>query len=438
MTLSILRIILLIYFYCLYLPSSVDGQAYIVKGLDLLGGKDKVSLPFDIEQGFIIVDVRMQRTFPMRFIFDTGAEHTIIFNKAYTDMLRIPYDKREVPIVGADLQQEMKAKIVRNVYMEMQGARPVSRDMLVLKENYLRLFETAGIRVDGIMGGEFFRNLILEIDYKKRKIHLYNPDRYSPVTDKKFKKFDLDIINFKPYMKIQTISLGDTAELKVLVDTGAALSFLLHNNSHPSLTLPDFVLPGNLGTGLGGDIKGYIGLIDRIDIGPYEFNRVLASFQELDDSMLRENEYIRNGLIGNILLSRFHVIIDYNKGAIYLKARRNYNKDFEYDKSGITIFSYGPDLNQFFIRGIVPNSPADLAGLQVDDEILKVSGKNARKWDLHKVSKYLQRKPGKKAKLTIRRGEELHKFEFKLRDLLLPPGYVEPDNGKWWKFWTWF
>ena len=108
------------------------------------------------------------------------------------------------------------------------------------------------------------------------------------------------------------------------------------------------------------------------------------------------------------------------------------------DKSGITIFSYGPDLNQFFIRGIVPDSPADLAGLAVGDEIIKVSGKKARKWNLHKVSKYLQRKPGKKAKLTIRRGEEYLNYEFKLRDLLLPPGYEEPDNGKWWKFWTWF
>jgi hypothetical protein len=44
---------------------------------------------------------------------------------------------------------------------------------------------------------------------------------------------------------------------------------------------------------------------------------------------------VRNGLIGNMLLERFEVFIDFHKAKLYLKAKKNYNKDFEYDKSGM-------------------------------------------------------------------------------------------------------
>ena len=394
--------------------SSVSGQ---VRGLDLLGDKLKMTIPFSLEQGFMIVKVRLQKTFPMRFIFDTGAEHTIIFNKMYSDMLKLPYDRR-IPILGADLSQEMYANIIRNIYMDMNGAESVKRDILVLEKNYLRLFETAGIYVDGIIGGEFFRGLVVEINYNDREIILHHPGHFDTNKYKKYEDYDIDIVNYKTYIKTTAIQDGDTSQLNLLLDTGASLTFLLHANSDSTLIMPDFVIPGSLGSGLGGEVMGFMGLMDEIKIGKFEFDNVLSSFQDINPSVIRPNEFFRNGLIGNVLLSRFQVVINYSRGKLYLKARRKYNKKFEYDKSGITFYAFGPHLNNFFVKSVVIESPAYEAGVRPGDRIIALCKKVSKKWSMEQMSAILKKKEGTKINMVVERDGLFIPIEFKLRDLL--------------------
>ncbi len=388
-----------------------------VKGLDLLGDEERITVPFTLEQGFMIVKIRLQKTFPLRLIFDTGAEHTIIFNKMYSDMLKLPYD-RKIPIIGADLSQEMYANIIRNIYMDLRGAESVKRDILVLEKNYLRLFETAGIYVDGIIGGEFFRGLVLEIDYKDNKITLHHPSYFDATEFRKYDQFDIDVVNYKPYLKTTTIQDGDTSQLNLLIDTGASLTFLLHANSDSTLLMPEYVIPGSLGSGLGGEVMGFMGLIDEIRFGKYEFRNVLSSFQDVNPSVLRANEFFRNGLIGNVLLSRFKVVINYNKNKLYLKAQRKYNKKFEYDKSGLTLYAFGPHLNNFYVKSVVIESPAYEAGIRPGDKLIALCKKLHKKWSLGQISDILKKKEGTKINMVVERDGLLIPIEFKLRDLL--------------------
>ncbi|NNF35716.1 MAG: PDZ domain-containing protein [Saprospiraceae bacterium] len=393
---------------------NVCGQ---VKGLDLLGDSKSLTIPFSLEQGFMVVKIRLQKTFPMKFIFDTGAEHTIIFNKMYSDMLKLPYD-RKIPILGADLSQEMYANIIRNIYMDLKGASSVRRDILVLEKNYLRLFETAGIYVDGIIGGEFFRGLVIEIDYKKKEIVLHHPNYWNDNNYKNYESFDIEVVNYKPYLKARTIQEGDTTQLNLLVDTGASLTFLLHANSDSTLTLPDYVIPGSLGSGLGGEVMGFMGLMDEIKLGKFEFKNVFTSFQDIDPAIIRANEYFRNGLIGNVLLSRFKVVINYTDNKLYLKANRKYNKKFEYDKSGITLYAFGPHLNNFFVKSVIIESPAYEAGIRPGDRIITICKKMHKNWSLEQISALLKKKEGQEIMMIVEREGLFIPIEFKLRDLL--------------------
>lgn len=388
-----------------------------IRGLDLLGGHKKITIPFDSEQGFIIVKLKMQRTFPLKFIFDTGAENTVIFNKMYSDILNISYDKR-VPILGSDLGKTMHAKIARNVWMKMDGQLPVKRDVLILEEDYLRLYETLGIVVDGILGGEFIRGLVLEIDYKKEELVLHHPDYFNPPSQKEYEVLPVKIKNYKPYLMSEVISEGDTAMLEFLVDTGASLSFLTHVNSHPALHLPEIAVPGRIGIGLGGDLMGYMGLLDYINLGSFEYTNVLTSYQDINETVLDKEEYYRNGLIGNRVMSRFHIMIDYKNNSMYWKpTEKDYNKKFDFDKSGLTIFAYGPKFNNFYIKSIVDDSPAARIGLKSGDVIVKFNGKKNTSLNLGKINDTLRKEAGKKIKIKVLRNEEELEFEFRLEDL---------------------
>ena len=148
----------------------------------MLKGKKKVSLSFQYVHNFIILQVHIYDGIPVNLIFDTGAEHVIIFKREFTDILQVPYDKK-IPILGSDLSREVYALITRNAMLEIEGLAPKPYDLLVLEEDYFNLDELVGMPIDGILGGGFFKNLIFQIDYRNQKMIIYNPEYFEVPED---------------------------------------------------------------------------------------------------------------------------------------------------------------------------------------------------------------------------------------------------------------
>lgn len=387
-------------------------------GIDLLGDKDKIEVPFQFKQGFVILDVQLKGILPLKFIFDTGAEYSILFNKTYADILGLEYSKR-IKILGSDLSQEMFALISRNVKIELEDAVPITRDLLVLEDDFKSLNESLGITLDGIVGGSFFRGLIIRLDYKKKKLILYNPETYQ-IPKKDYTEIEIDVIKNKPYFKARLDLLnGNTVEVKLLVDTGASIPLLIHTNTDSTLVLPEIVVTGNLGFGLGGEIQGFLGKIKELNFNEFQFKYILTSFQDitlLPDFDIEKVD--RNGIIGNKLLARFDIIIDYLHQKMYLKPLKKYNEQFQFDKSGLIIIAAGPDLKEYYVKTVIAGSPAHEAGILPGDRIRKMGFWGIKTYSLECITKKLEGKDGKRIKMTVeRRGLKIKK-EFYLKDFL--------------------
>lgn len=386
-------------------------------GIELLGEEEKVEIPFKLKQGFILVDVQFANILPLTFIFDTGAENTILFERGLTDLFGIKYSKR-IEILGSDLDQKLYALIARNIDLQLKPARRVSRDIIVLEEDFIHLRESSGLNISGILGGEMLRGLVVEIDYKKKKIILYNPEYFEPPSHKKYNEVDITIINSKPYTLTTTLLENNkTAQVKLLIDTGASLAYLLHTNTDSSLVMPQIVIESSLGKGLGGDLLGYIGRVQNLDFGGYRIKNILTSFQDLESVSLDTNFIVRNGIIGNKLLGRFNIIIDYVKEKMYLRPTEDLNKEFAYDKSGLALVAFGPKLRKYYVKKVVINSPAYEAGIRKGDVIKKVGFWPASWYSLESITRKLEGRAGKRICLGIERNDERKKFKFKLRDL---------------------
>lgn len=408
-------IILAIHLTCISIISSQ------MLASDLMQQKDKVTIPFSYKNGFIVLDVKFNDFMPMSFIFDTGAEHTLIFNKATTDILGIPYD-RQIKILGSDLSIEMYAQISRSIPFILPNGTRVKRDIVVLDEDYLNLSTINGINVDGLIGGEFFKGLVVQINFAKSRLELYNPDKYKAC--KHCTTHDIEIIEHKPYVLADYVSSSqnesDTSQLKLLLDSGAAITFLLFMESDSSIVIPETTIPGSLGKGLGGDILGLVGKSRFIGVDDYGFQEVITYFQSVDSTIIADNAIDRNGIIGNTVISRYNkVAIDYTYQKLYLEPKKNFNKEFEYDKSGINLIALGPKLDQHYVNSVLINSPAYEAGIRPGDLLLKY-GWWSTKWFTHSgITKRLSKKEGKKINLTIKRGDQKMKKSFILRDLFL-------------------
>ena len=140
---------------------------------------------------------------------------------------------------------------------------------------------------------------------------------------KGYTTFDIEINGNKPYLNTKSLmSPSDTLNTKLLIDTGAAIPYLLHANTDSSIVIPPFVINGTIGHGISGNLVGYIGKVHGLSFGEFSFKNVLTLFQDLSNVRDRNVPIVRNGILGNELLSRFSIYIDYMNAKLHVKPRK--------------------------------------------------------------------------------------------------------------------
>ncbi len=398
----------------LFFATSSNAQ---LMGFKLPKGQDKVTIPFEFRNNFIIVSLVFDDVFPLKFIFDTGSENTILVKKEFTDILNISYD-RAFKVLGADFEEELIAYLVRNVNMDLPNLPGENLDLLVLKDDYFKFEQYTGLKIHGILGMDLFKTFTIQIDYQKQHLILHRVEKFV-LPSKKFRSLPVQIHRNKPYLMAEAAIKRDTvAKVKLLLDTGASLSLLLHNNSSKDITVPEKMIPGKIGNGLGGFIKGFVGRINRLSFDEYYFNSVITNFQEIGINATEHMNFGRNGIIGNEILSRFNIIFDIARSKVYLKPIKRYNKYFKYDRSGITLIASGKKLDRYRIKELIANSPAMEAGLQIGDLVVSVNSIPLGKDDLRRITRKFQKRGSKRIKIVVLRKGKRMVFRFRLRDLI--------------------
>ena len=381
------------------------------------GNKKSVEVPFQYEHNFIIVEIIFNKVFPLKFILDTGAEHTILTKREFTDILDIPYRKK-FRIVGADMQTVLFANLATGIHLNMNGVVAHRHNMLVLEEDYFKFEQMTGLEIHGIIGADFFRHFVMKIDYKRRVITFTNPRHFKKPSGK-YREYPIEIKKNKPYIITPvTLQNGTTIDAKLLLDTGASLALLLNTSSHPDLTIPENVIVGNIGTGLGGFLEGFMGRVQSYELAGFQLEDIIVNFQEV--SLNADTTYAnsRNGILGNSILSRFTIITDYQNNRIFVRPIKKFKRKFHYDKSGLLVVASGPKLESFVVSSIIPGSPAAEAGILRGDQIKAINGLPSSLLSLRNIITYLQKREGKRIKMTIVRDGQKIKKEFRLRELI--------------------
>lgn len=402
-------------FLLLLITAVLSGQ---VTDIRIPKGVKKIDLPFEYVNDFMVVNLVFNNLLPLKFIFDTGAEHTIITKKEITDLLQVNYQK-EITLYGSDLKTKLTAYLATGVSFDINNYDAINRTALVLEQDYFNFEEMTGYNIQGIIGSDIFRRFVVEIDYRRRKITLHDPEHFAPPRNKSYKEIDIDIHRHKPYVNARAIFQNkNQLDAKLLLDTGASLPLLLYTNSDSSISIPPKVIKSTIAIGLGGALEGYLGRIDELDISGYQINNIITSFQDLGEDFEMDKIFNRHGILGNKLLKRFTFYLDYTKGKGYFKATRRLNKKFKFDRSGINVIASGRDLRTFIVSDIIPGSPADEVDIRPGDEIRRINGVPYIFLTLEGINRRLKKKVGKVTRLVIIRDGTTLKKKFKLRNLI--------------------
>lgn len=154
--------------------------------------------------------------------------------------------------------------------------------------------------------------------------------------------------------------------------------------------------------GAGGQISGQIGRVSQLKIGRFSISSPLTLFSED-----KAGAFASSALLGNIgaqIMSKFRIWLDYDRERVILEPNETFAKPFDRAYSGLSIQAEGKDYRTFRITDVLENSPASAAGLQKDDIITAVDGKQAAELTLTKLGEMLERSTT--YKLSVRRGEQ--------------------------------
>ncbi|MCH2082742.1 MAG: aspartyl protease family protein [Saprospiraceae bacterium] len=409
----------ILFLFIFFLPLGLSSQVIKKPKVDfkLSQNSKKIELPFEYENNFIIVKVLFNNFLPLRFIFDTGAEHTILTKREISDLMAINYT-RKFSIMGADLTTVLIAYLTQNIDLTIGRFKALNKNILVLDDDYFKFDQFAGIDVQGIIGADLFRRYIVKINFKRKVITLYQPKHFE-APSKKYIELPVEIKRHKPYVTTN-VQFADQTELevKLLLDTGASLPLMLHTNTHPNLDLPEKIIRSKLAAGLGGDLEGFIGRTQKLFLKDVVLQETTTYFQDLPDAIDSIQINSRNGIIGNEILSRFVVIFDYINEKVYLKPAKKFKKKFKFDRSGLLLARSGKRMEHFVVYSVIKDSPAEKAGIQVGDVIIRCNGWPSSFYTLEGISRKFKKRVGKKIKLKVQRDNQKLEFKFKLRNII--------------------
>jgi len=406
-SLSVIRKRIAAICYCFFLFLLLLCQSgFSQSSFKLNSSRKRHTISFSFHRNLIIIPLFINNKGPYNFLLDTGVGMGLITNPNLMDSLGLAKGN-EIKIVGAgENQDELKAYMLPHLKVNMDGIVADDIRFTILSEDVFNLSSYVGLPISGILGHQFFNSFVVRINFIEQQITLYEPSSF------KYKRSDGASIPFqleeqRPYLyALATLQNQEQLAIKLIIDTGASHAISLEKRQNAAIKIPEPAYRTHLGWGLNGSIKGYIGRVTSFQLNKYKFKNILSSFPDHEDIAAKTNVG-RNGNLGNEVLKRFHVIIDYSRSRLTLKPNAYYRKPFEHDMSGLDIVATGSGYNRYFVSKIEDGSAAAAADILPGDEIVSINARSAKDLNISTIDDMFQTRNGLSMLMILRREGKL-------------------------------
>ena len=327
------------------------------------------TLPFELYDGRIYVKASGPGFADRTFLIDTGAQLTHFTAELARDAGLQTTGR--IGITGTGLGR-IEGSYVVGAALDLGGLPIPLASAIAAPAGALfgPLVTGSGKSFDGAIGHDLFAAYVVEIDYERRLIRLFDPVFY--VDPQGADVVPIRLIDRKPYVTATATFGGQPLAAEFLIDTGAggALGF---NGSFVAerdlVALAGPTLP-SMSRGIGGATPARLGRVQALTIGRTVLAGPLATFALAQGRGVRTDAA---GRIGGALLRRFTLTINYPAQTIALLPNGNFGRELETDMSGLALVSGGEGSVTVF--RVAEESPAAGAGLKAGDRLIAIDGR---------------------------------------------------------------
>jgi hypothetical protein len=372
-----------------------------------------LTVPFELTSNKIYFPLQVNGGGPFWFIFDTGAGLSISLDARLADELGVEaFGEYSTGGAGANIVQARLAKDVglrlgapgeAGIVFDAQAADIIPLDQI--------LGPTEGRRPFGLFGGGLIKHLVVAIDYPARRLTFHDPAAYTyPGAGQ---VIPLQLMSDCPVVEATVTLPGrPPAAGMFLVDVGIRSALTLTApfvKQHELLASPQPFIQATVGWGIGGRVDEQVGR-GTLRLGPFEITEMVMGLSEATAGA--ENSSMLAGIIGDELMRRFDLVLDYPNGRMFLAPNADFAQPYEFDMSGLFLRAEPPDYRRVTVLSVTTGSAAEEAGLRAGDELEGVNG--ALPPSLEAVRQAALR-PGQRLALRVRRSEQVFDIELTTR-----------------------
>lgn len=409
----------------------------------------KTVIPFQLINNLIFIPVNINGV-DLTFLLDSGVNETILFSLddkeiSFTDTEKIKFsglgESKNIEGLRADNN-------LVNIGSEFTDKK---HTLFIILDESINFSSHVGIPVNGIIGYQFFKNKPIEIDYIKKKITIFNDEKFFLSRKKKFKEFPITVEGNKPYLIADVEMTNEKVPSKMLLDLGNSDAIWLFPKVIKNFVYNRPNIDDYLGQGFNGDIFGKRSRIHSLYIGNFSFEKPLTALP--DEFSIQSLKIVadRKGSIGSDILRRFTIIFDYANQTIYLRKNKHFNDPFLFNKSGLDIqhdgvtweqdlvkvetaktekasegiiayessdkFKYNFVLKpQYSVAGCRKDSQCYLAGIRKDDKIISINKRKGGDYTLQKINDLMKQEDGTLVTFEVERNQQKLNFTIILKD----------------------
>ena len=278
-----------------------------------------VVIPFELsERGHIFLHARVNDSAPLWFILDSGSGDTVLNNK----LIKKLNLKIEAEGEAAGAGGEQPAVLTTGVSLDVSGVRLPRKEIPAI--DFQRLEKAIGREIDGMLGYDFIRRLVVEVNYEALSIKIHDAAAYRYRGQGEVMSITTEADH--PHVRLTVTLPGrDPLTGKFIVDSGAGGATLEFSNSfvesHKLLdSIP--ILETKTLAAIGGAHTISYARGESIYIGRLQLSKPVIGFAQATRGSLRNPRIA--GLVGTKFLRRFTVIYDDRRRRIIFEPNRSF------------------------------------------------------------------------------------------------------------------
>ena len=383
-----------------FLPPAAD-----VKDWRFTRGGRATEIPFQYKYNHIFIPARITGyDRDVLFLLDSGASMTVVDSSIAAAMHL--ESGGTMPGAGAGGMANFSMTRIPGLTIgdiEFSGQTAISFPISGL----LKTFEET--EIGGVLGYDFLSRFVTRIDYEHGVLTFFEPDSFP-------RPEGATVVDAPLVHNLFSLPAAlDGVKGAFYLDTGANSS-LLHGAFADSTGLAKgrHTLAMAI-RGAGGEEKASLCRFDSLAIGGVTIARpVLAITREKKGISVLENV---DGVIGNDILERFTVTLDYRAQRVLLERNSRFGEPFFKDRSGLQIAR--KENGAFIIVRAISDSPAGRAGFRAGDIIVKVARMKAERFkDMRELLSLFEAKEGTTYPIEIMRSGRRLKLALTLADYI--------------------